>query len=97
MKKVHGCTQLADKTLGVIGLGRIGWEVAKRAQAFQMKVIAYDPFLSAERAKELNVERAERVEDLLPKADYITVHTPKTDGADHRREAARPAQDRACG
>jgi D-3-phosphoglycerate dehydrogenase len=70
--------QLADKTLGVIGLGRIGLEVAKRAQAFQMKVVAYDPFLSAERAKELNVEQAESVEELLPKADYITVHTPKT-------------------
>jgi len=77
-KKFMGA-QLADKTLGVIGLGRIGCEVARRAQAFQMKVIAHDPYLSAERAKELGVERAEKLEELFAKADYITVHTPKTD------------------
>lgn len=70
--------QLADKTLGVVGMGRIGQEVAKRAIAFQMRVIAYDPFLSAEQASKLGVERVEKVHDMLPRVDYLTVHTPLT-------------------
>ncbi len=71
-------TQLADKTLGIIGCGRIGQEVAKRALAFQMKVIGFDPFLSPEQAHKLGIERAEKISDLLPRVDYLTVHTPPT-------------------
>lgn len=71
-------TQLADKTLGIIGCGRIGQEVAKRALAFQMKVIGFDPFLSPEQAQKLGIERAEKISDLLPRVDYLTVHTPPT-------------------
>jgi D-3-phosphoglycerate dehydrogenase len=71
-------TQLADKTLGIVGLGRIGQEVAKRALAFQMRVLGYDPFLSAEGAAKLGITRVERVRDMLPQVDYLTVHTPLT-------------------
>jgi D-3-phosphoglycerate dehydrogenase len=71
-------TQLADKTLGIIGCGRIGQEVAKRALAFQMRVIGFDPFLSAEQAQKLGIERAEKISDLLPRVDFLTVHTPPT-------------------
>jgi D-3-phosphoglycerate dehydrogenase / 2-oxoglutarate reductase len=71
-------TQLADKTLGIVGLGRIGQEVAKRAQAFQMRVLGYDPFLSAEQATKLGITRVEQVRDMLPQVDYLTVHTPLT-------------------
>src|SRR4051812_28024990 len=72
-------TQLAGKTLGVVGLGRIGIAVAKRARALEMKVLGYDPFLSRERAQELGIEPVETVAALLPRVDYLTVHTPLTD------------------
>jgi D-3-phosphoglycerate dehydrogenase len=71
-------TQLADKTLGIVGLGRIGQEVAKRAIAFQMRVLGFDPFLSAEQAAKLGITRVEKVRDMLPQVDYLTVHTPLT-------------------
>jgi D-3-phosphoglycerate dehydrogenase len=71
-------SQLADKTLGIVGLGRIGQEVAKRAQAFQMRVIGYDPFLSADMAVRLGIEPVETVHQMLPRIDYLTVHTPLT-------------------
>lgn len=77
-KKFMG-TQLAGKTLGVIGMGRIGQAVAVRAKAFEMKIIAYDPFLSATRARDLGVQVVENVHDMLPDVDYLTVHTPLTD------------------
>ncbi len=70
--------ELAGKTLGLIGCGNIGSIVADRAHGLKMKVIAYDPFLSPERAVELGVEKVE-IEDLLPRADFITLHTPLTD------------------
>lgn len=70
--------QLADKTLGIVGLGRIGQEVAKRALAFQMRVIGYDPFFSAEQAAKLGVEYVDDVAAMLPRVDYLTVHTPLT-------------------
>ncbi len=72
-------TELAGKTLGVLGLGRIGSEVARRALAFGMKVIAYDPFLTEARARALGIELAAEVDDVYRDADYITVHMPVTD------------------
>ncbi len=72
-------TQVAGKTLGIVGLGRIGVAVAKRARALEMKVLGYDPFLSRERAQELGIEPVETVDALLPRVDYLTVHTPLTD------------------
>jgi D-3-phosphoglycerate dehydrogenase len=75
-KKSFMGSQLADKTLGIVGLGRIGQEVAKRALAFQMRVIGYDPLLSAEQVKKLGIEQAEDVHGMLPRLDYLTVHTP---------------------
>ena len=76
-KKFMG-SQLGGKTVGIVGLGRIGQEFAKRAQAFEMEVYAFDPFLSAEMAAQLGIQRVENVKDMLPKLDYLTVHTPLT-------------------
>ena len=70
--------ELYAKTLGLIGAGNIGSIVADRANGLKMKVIAYDPFLSPERAVEIGVEKVE-LEDLLARADIITLHTPLTD------------------
>ncbi|MEN8831764.1 MAG: phosphoglycerate dehydrogenase [Pacificibacter sp.] len=70
--------ELTAKTLGVIGAGNIGGIVCDRARGLKMKVIAYDPFLSAERAVEMGVEKVE-LEDLLGRADFITLHVPLTD------------------
>ena len=67
--------ELNEKVLGIVGFGRIGREVAKRAQAMEMKCIAYDPFISSERAASLGVEMV-TLEDLFRRADVITVHTP---------------------
>ncbi|MGY9016168.1 MAG: hydroxyacid dehydrogenase, partial [Rhodospirillales bacterium] len=70
--------EVTGKTLGIIGCGNIGSIVADRAQGLKMKVIAYDPYLSPERAKEIGVEKVE-LDDLLPRADIISLHTPLTD------------------
>lgn len=75
-KKFMG-VEVRGKVLGVVGLGRIGAEVAKRAQGMEMTVLAYDPFITQERAAELGVELT-TVEDIVRRADYITVHTPLT-------------------
>jgi D-3-phosphoglycerate dehydrogenase / 2-oxoglutarate reductase len=69
--------EVYNKVLGIIGLGKIGREVAKRAKAFDMQVIANDPFLSAESAKKLGVELV-NLPELLKKSDYISLHIPKT-------------------
>jgi D-3-phosphoglycerate dehydrogenase len=71
-------TQLAGKTLGVVGLGRIGREVARRAAGLDMKVIGFDPFLAPERAAQLGIESAADLDSLLPRVDFLTVHTPLT-------------------
>ncbi len=74
-RKKYVGVELKNKTLGVIGLGRIGAEVAARAQGQRMSVIAYDPFLTAEKALKMGIDFGS-VEDVLRKADFITVHTP---------------------
>lgn len=77
-KKFTG-TQLAGKVLAVIGLGRIGLAVARRAVALEMKVIGYDPFMSADRAAEYGITLHRDVDDIIGDCDYLTVHTPLTD------------------
>ncbi|MEX2613574.1 MAG: phosphoglycerate dehydrogenase [Gaiellaceae bacterium] len=71
--------ELAGKTLGVLGLGRIGWQVARRALGLGMRVVAYDPFVALERFRELGVEPAATPEDLYAQADVITLHLPLND------------------
>jgi D-3-phosphoglycerate dehydrogenase / 2-oxoglutarate reductase len=71
-------TELYGKTLGVVGFGRIGQLVAKRAQGFGMDVIGFDKFVSAERFRELGVEGTAELDDLLGRADILTLHVPKT-------------------
>lgn len=71
-------TEVLDKTLGLVGLGRIGTLVAERAKGLGMKVMAFDPYITEERAAQLGIGYAASLEDLLPQADFITVHLPKT-------------------
>jgi len=75
-RKHYTGTQLAGKTLGIIGLGRIGQAVAVRALALEMKVLGYDPFLSAQRAKELGIKTVGSPQEMFPHVDFLTVHTP---------------------
>lgn len=81
--------ELYNKTLGVIGMGRIGSELSRRAIAFGMRVIAYDPYLSATRARSLQVELVEELDDLLAGADFISLHTPLTPETHHIVDLAR--------
>jgi len=87
-KKYMG-SQVAGKTLGVVGLGRIGLAVAERASAFGMKVLGYDPFMSNERARELGIEPISTVDQMLPQLDYLTVHTPLTEKTRNLIDAAQ--------
>ncbi len=73
-----GGVEVYRKTLGVLGFGRIGQLVAERAKSFGMTVVAFDPFISAERYRELGVERAESSSELYGRADIVTLHLPKT-------------------
>ncbi len=70
--------ELYEKTLGILGFGRIGQLVAQRARGFGMRVLAFDPFVSAERYRELAVEKADGAQDIYAQADFITIHLPKT-------------------
>ncbi len=76
-KRFNG-SELYGKTLGLVGAGRIGSEVARRARAFGMRVVAYDPYLTEDRARELDVQRV-TIDTLLERADVVTVHVPLTD------------------
>jgi D-3-phosphoglycerate dehydrogenase len=78
-RKTYGGVELADKTLGVLGFGRIGQQVARRAAGLGMRVVAYDPFVSPDRFRELGVERVENEDDVYAAADFLTLHLPLTD------------------
>src|SRR5207244_4949027 len=71
-----GGIELAGKTLGVLGFGRIGQQVARRALGLEMKVVAYAPFVAKERFRELGVERAETLEEAYAASDFLTLHLP---------------------
>jgi D-3-phosphoglycerate dehydrogenase len=81
-RKTYMGTELHDKKLGIVGLGKIGTEVAKRMQSFGVDVFAYDPYTSNERADELGVQLME-LDELLAHVDILTVHTPLTDATRH--------------
>ncbi len=75
-------TELYGKTVGIVGLGRIGIQVAKRLLSFGMKILAYDPYIDPERAEQLKIKLV-KLSDLYKGSDYITVHTPKTNKTSH--------------
>ena len=87
-RKRFGGVELADKVLGVVGFGRIGQLVATRARAFEMRVVVFDPFVSAERCRELQVSSAS-LENLLLQADFVTLHAPLTPETRHLIDAER--------
>ncbi|QSG13333.1 Phosphoglycerate dehydrogenase or related dehydrogenase [Halapricum desulfuricans] len=76
-------SEFNGKTLGVVGLGRIGQEVAKRLGNLEMDLVAYDPYLSEERARQLGAELVDDIETCFEKADFVTLHTPKTAETEH--------------
>jgi len=88
-KKHFEGVELYNKTLGIIGMGRIGSELSRRAIAFGMRVVAYDPYLSATRARSLQVELVDELDDLFASADFISLHTPLTAETRHLLDAAR--------
>ena len=75
-RKKYVGAQVAGRTLGIVGLGRVGQSVAKRALGLEMKVVGYDPFLSAKRAADLGIETVSDLKDLYPQANILTVHVP---------------------
>jgi D-3-phosphoglycerate dehydrogenase len=77
-RSTHGGIELEGKTLGVLGFGRIGQQVARRAIGLGMRVVAYDPFVSKERFRELGAERAETTDEVLAAAEFLTLHLPLT-------------------
>jgi D-3-phosphoglycerate dehydrogenase len=78
-RKTYGGIELADKTLGVLGFGRIGQQVARRAAGLGMRVVAYDPFVAPDRFRELGVDRVDTTDDVYSVADFVTLHLPLTD------------------
>jgi len=90
-RKSFSGIELFKKTLGIVGLGRIGGEVAKRAQAFGMRVLAYDPYLAPSRAKAMQIEGV-TLDELLAQSDYITVHMPLTDDTHYMIDEAALAK-----
>jgi D-3-phosphoglycerate dehydrogenase / 2-oxoglutarate reductase len=77
-RKTYGGTELAGKTLGVLGFGRIGQQVARRAAGLGMHVVAYDPFVAPDRFRELGVERLETPDEVYAGAEFLTLHLPLT-------------------
>jgi D-3-phosphoglycerate dehydrogenase len=90
-RKAFQGIELNGKTLAVIGMGRIGSEFAKRAQAFNMKIVAYDPFLTQARADEMKVRLAATPDEALTGADVVTLHVPMTEDTKHILNANRLA------
>jgi D-3-phosphoglycerate dehydrogenase len=88
-RQAYAGVELADKTLGVLGFGRIGQQVARRAAGLGMRVLAYDPFVSRERFRELGVERVETTDAVYAAADFLTLHLPLTH--ETRRSIGREA------
>ncbi|MBP7951526.1 MAG: phosphoglycerate dehydrogenase [Verrucomicrobiales bacterium] len=88
-RKKHKGVELSGKTLVVLGMGRIGTEVARRAMAFGMRVVAYDPYLAPNRARTLRVELVETVDEAVREADFITLHMPMTKETRHLLNAER--------
>jgi D-3-phosphoglycerate dehydrogenase len=84
--------ELYSKTLAILGMGRIGTEIARRAIAFGMRVLAYDPYLSASRARSLQVELVEKLDDIIPQADFMTMHMPLTAETKYMLNAERLAR-----
>lgn len=78
-KKKFVGSQLAGATLGIVGLGRIGQTVARRAAAFEMTVLAFDPFISRDTAERMGVELMDELDEMLPRCDYLTVHVPENE------------------
>jgi D-3-phosphoglycerate dehydrogenase len=91
-RKHFSGVELLDKTLGILGFGRIGQLVAQRAMGFGMRVVAYDPFVGAERYRELGVEKAETSDDVYAVADFLTLHLPKTPETEGWLDAAALAK-----
>jgi D-3-phosphoglycerate dehydrogenase / 2-oxoglutarate reductase len=88
-RKSFSGSEVYGKTLTVLGMGRIGAEFAKRAKAFGMHIIAYDPYMSQSRAQGLGVELRENLDDAVKDADYITMHMPLTDETKHMLDTRR--------
>jgi len=89
-KKFEG-VELYNKTLGILGMGRIGTELARRALAFGMRVVAYDPYLAASRARALQIELMEDLDELVTHCDFVSMHMPLTDETRHMLDARRLA------
>jgi len=91
-RKTFQGVELYGKTLAILGMGRIGTEFARRAIAFGMRVLAYDPYLSQSRARSLQVELVERLDEIVPQADFITLHMPLTPETKHMLNRERLAK-----
>ncbi|MDB6149089.1 MAG: serA [Chthoniobacter sp.] len=91
-RKTFVGVELYNKTLAILGMGRIGTEIARRAIAFGMRVLAYDPYLSPSRARSLQVELVESLDDIIPQADFITLHMPLTPETKYMINAERLAK-----
>jgi D-3-phosphoglycerate dehydrogenase len=91
-RKSYEGVELHGKTIGILGMGRIGTEIARRAIAFGMRPIAYDPYLSTSRARSLQVELFEDLDEVLVRADFLTLHMPLTPETKHMISRERIAK-----